>query len=195
MATFHWIGTIGTALPQLAVTFVIFFVFNALILFGPLLIANLVSWAAQWAPPAAAAGKPILIDATPGARTATLSLAGTSRRPICAAPRAPVKGYCCDWFKSTITSEVSRLAIATSGRYERGEHIVVPWTARPPSGLMAVTVVGTELALADGYATAAVVLGAEGMRWLASVPDVEGIGITDDHQVVATPGFERYRAA
>jgi ATP-dependent Zn protease len=38
---FHWIGTIGTALPQLAVTFVIFFVFNALILFGPLLIANL----------------------------------------------------------------------------------------------------------------------------------------------------------
>jgi cell division protease FtsH len=40
-AIFTWIGSIGTAAPQLAVTFLIFFVFNALILFGPLLMANL----------------------------------------------------------------------------------------------------------------------------------------------------------
>ncbi|HEY2652590.1 MAG TPA: AAA family ATPase [Solirubrobacteraceae bacterium] len=40
-AIFTWIGHIGTAAPQLAVTFLIFFVFNALILFGPLLMANL----------------------------------------------------------------------------------------------------------------------------------------------------------
>jgi ATP-dependent Zn protease len=40
-AIFHWIGTIGGTLPTLALTFVIFFLFNAGILFGPLLLANL----------------------------------------------------------------------------------------------------------------------------------------------------------
>jgi ATP-dependent Zn protease len=40
-AIFHWIGTIGGQLPTLALTFVIFFLFNAGILFGPLLMANL----------------------------------------------------------------------------------------------------------------------------------------------------------
>jgi uncharacterized membrane protein len=38
---FHWIGTVGGSLPTLALTFVIFFLFNAGILFGPLLMANL----------------------------------------------------------------------------------------------------------------------------------------------------------
>jgi ATP-dependent Zn protease len=38
---FHWIGSIGGQLPTLALTFVIFFFFNAGILFGPLLLANL----------------------------------------------------------------------------------------------------------------------------------------------------------
>ena len=42
----------------------------------PVLIANLVAWASRWAPPAATAGEPILVDATPGAQTATLSSAG-----------------------------------------------------------------------------------------------------------------------
>ncbi len=40
-AIFHWIGTVGGQLPTLALTFVIFFFFNAGILFGPLLLANL----------------------------------------------------------------------------------------------------------------------------------------------------------
>lgn len=43
----------------------------------PVLIANLVAWASRWAPPSATAGTPILVDATPGARTVSLSLAGT----------------------------------------------------------------------------------------------------------------------
>jgi len=85
------------------------------------------------------------------------------------------------------------LGIATSGRYERGEHIVDPTTGRHPEGLMAVTVIADELALADGYATAAVVLGTEGMAWLASIDDVEGLGITDSRQVVTTEGFDRHR--
>ncbi len=42
----------------------------------PVLIANLVAWASRWAPPSASAGTPILVDATPGARSASLSRAG-----------------------------------------------------------------------------------------------------------------------
>jgi ATP-dependent Zn protease len=38
---FHWISSIGGQLPSLALTFIIFFLFNAGILFGPLLLANL----------------------------------------------------------------------------------------------------------------------------------------------------------
>ena len=85
------------------------------------------------------------------------------------------------------------LAVATSGRYERGEHIIDPRTGAPPQGLMSATVVGDELAIADGYATAALVLGREGMEWLAGIGGVEAMGITDDRGVVTTAGFARYR--
>ena len=85
------------------------------------------------------------------------------------------------------------LAVATSGRYERGEHLIDPRTGRPPLGLMAVTVVAEELALADGYATAAMAMGDTGMEWLASLDGIEALAITDDHTVVTTEGFARYR--
>jgi hypothetical protein len=42
----------------------------------PLLVANIVRWSAAWAPQAAVAGVPMLVDATPGARTATLTRGG-----------------------------------------------------------------------------------------------------------------------
>ena len=100
------------------------------------------------------------------------------------------------WIRDKVATVVAGtdLAVATSGRYERGEHIIDPRTGQPPSGLMAVTVIGDELALADGYATAAIVLGDEGMAWLAGLGDVEAMAITDSRQVVFTDGFERYRA-
>src|SRR5207244_1968994 len=60
-------------------------------------------------------------------------------------------------------------AIATSGRYERGDHVVDPRSGLPATDLASVTVIGPDLAVADAYATAAVVLGrVEGMRWLAT---------------------------
>jgi len=98
------------------------------------------------------------------------------------------------WDRLSIAAVVggTDLAVATSGRYERGEHIIDPRTGAPPQGLMAVTVVGDELAIADGYATAAVVLGPEGMEWVAGVPGIEAMGITDDRTVVTTAGFDRY---
>jgi thiamine biosynthesis lipoprotein len=91
---------------------------------------------------------------------------------------------------------VTDLGVATSGRYERGDHVIDPHTGHPCTGLASVTVIGSDLAIADAYATAAVVLGpAEGMRWLATRPGYEGMGITDSRAVLLTPGFDRYRAS
>jgi thiamine biosynthesis lipoprotein len=81
-------------------------------------------------------------------------------------------------------------AIATSGNYERGDHVVDARTGRPAVGLTAVSVIAPNLALADGYATAALALGTEGMGWLATRPDVVAVGITDDRRVVKTAGFD-----
>jgi hypothetical protein len=63
----------------------------------PLLIANVVRWASGWAPPASIAGVPLLVDATPGARTATMTRGGSvvERAVLAGAPvslTAPAPG-------------------------------------------------------------------------------------------------------
>jgi thiamine biosynthesis lipoprotein len=81
------------------------------------------------------------------------------------------------------------LAVATSGRYERGDHIINPRTGTPATDFLSVTVVGEDLGRADGYATAAMVLGDDGMKWLATLPNIEAMAITNLHTVVRTNGF------
>jgi thiamine biosynthesis lipoprotein len=81
------------------------------------------------------------------------------------------------------------LAVATSGRYERGDHIINPRTGRPANDFLSVTVVGDDLGRADGYATAAMVLGEEGMSWLAMLPNIEAMAITNHHTVLRTDGL------
>jgi thiamine biosynthesis lipoprotein len=89
---------------------------------------------------------------------------------------------------------VSDRAVATSGRYERGEHIIDPRSGRAVEGLASVTVVGPDLTVADAYATATMVLGPlDGMLWLASRVGYEGMAIGDDRVVTMTAGFDRYR--
>ncbi len=88
---------------------------------------------------------------------------------------------------------VTDLAVATSGRYERGDHVLDPRTGFPARGLASVTVVGPDLARADAYATAAIALGENGMAWLATRRSVDAMGVTDDRTVIFTPGFGRHR--
>lgn len=99
------------------------------------------------------------------------------------------------WRRDRVAAVVAcvDLGVATSGRYERGEHIVDPRTGRHPNGLMAVTVIAEELWLADGCATAAVVLGADALGWLEDVGGVEGLVIADTRRVQFTSGFDRHR--
>lgn len=90
---------------------------------------------------------------------------------------------------------VSDRAVATSGSYERGEHIADPRTGGAPSGLLSVTVVGPGLAFTDAYATAVFVMGLDGLGWLATHPEgsaYAAYAITDDGRAVWTEGMERY---
>jgi FAD:protein FMN transferase len=85
--------------------------------------------------------------------------------------------------------EVRDAAIATSGAYERGIHIVNPHNKRPAEGLLSVTVLGPDLGFADAYATAAFAMGLAAPQWLATVAGYEAMAILQDERVVCTPGF------
>lgn len=90
---------------------------------------------------------------------------------------------------------VEGLAVATSGEYEQGAHIVEPHSGRLPTGLTSVTIVGPDLAAADAYATAAFAMGADGPAWTATLTGYEAMCITSDHRVRETAGFARHRVS
>jgi thiamine biosynthesis lipoprotein len=83
----------------------------------------------------------------------------------------------------------SDLAIATSGAYVRGDHVLDPHTRRPPEGVLSVTITGPELATADAYATAAFAMGANGPAWTARLRGHQAMTILVDGRVLSTPGF------
>jgi thiamine biosynthesis lipoprotein len=90
---------------------------------------------------------------------------------------------------------ISDRAVATSGDYERGGHIVDARLGRPAAGLRSVTVVGPGLAFTDAYATAVFAMGRDGLAWLATHPDTAdyaAYAITDDDRAIWTEGMERY---
>ena len=88
---------------------------------------------------------------------------------------------------------VADRAVATSGSYERGDHILDPRSVGGTvDGLRSVTVVGPALAFTDAYATALFVMGLDGLRWLSAHPDYAAYAIGTDGRAVWTQGMERY---
>ena len=85
---------------------------------------------------------------------------------------------------------VSDAAVATSGAYERGQHVLDPHTRRPARGARSVTVVGPDLGTADAYATAAFAMGAAGPAWTAGFDGYEAMTVIGV-RVLSTPGFAR----
>jgi thiamine biosynthesis lipoprotein len=88
---------------------------------------------------------------------------------------------------------VGDAAVATSGTYERGRHVIDPHTGEPAAELVSLTVVGSSLTYADAFATAAFAMGRRGVEWLATLPDVEAFAITSDGMTLATERLDRYR--
>jgi thiamine biosynthesis lipoprotein len=85
--------------------------------------------------------------------------------------------------------EANDLALATSGTYIRGQHIVDPHSGEPPSGLLSVTIAGDDLATADAFATAAYAMGDAGAGWTARIHPYEALSILADGTSLSTPGF------
>lgn len=84
------------------------------------------------------------------------------------------------------------LAVATSGAYERGDHVVDARDGLAPEEVVSVTVVGPELTFADAYATSAFAMGRDGARWAASLREYDACVITAADEVISTAGFERH---
>jgi FAD:protein FMN transferase len=91
--------------------------------------------------------------------------------------------------------EVTDMAVATSGAYERGGHLLHPRTGSPPSDILSATVAGPDLGTADAYSTAAFALGAEAPAWTLGLEGYEAMTILADDRVFCTPGFPTHSEA
>jgi thiamine biosynthesis lipoprotein len=89
---------------------------------------------------------------------------------------------------------VTDAAVATSAAYERGAHIRDPRTRRTPDGVRSLTVVGPSLTWADAYATAAYVMGFDGLAWVDSHAGYAALAIGWDDIVRWTPRMDPYLA-
>jgi thiamine biosynthesis lipoprotein len=84
------------------------------------------------------------------------------------------------------TVALSDSAVATSGRYERGDHV---WGNDDQTERLAgVSFVGPDLGVADALATAVLATGAAELGWLERFPGYGLIAVTSDRQILRTPG-------
>ncbi len=88
-----------------------------------------------------------------------------------------------------------RHAVATSGLYERADHIRDPRTGAVPGDLLSLTVVGPDLTWADAYATAGFVMGVDGLAWVDRHPGYGALAITVDRAMLWTPMLDRLLVA
>ena len=100
--------------------------------------------------------------------------------------------------EALLTIEASNQAVATSGDYihsytkdRRHHHILDPRTGISPPELASATVIAPSVVLADGLATAAMVLGAKkSIELLESMDDCEGLFIAKDLSRHQTSTFQ-----
>ncbi|HVS07982.1 MAG TPA: FAD:protein FMN transferase [Candidatus Dormibacteraeota bacterium] len=81
------------------------------------------------------------------------------------------------------------LAVATSGNYERGDHIRDARTGMPNGELLSLTVAGPSLTLADAYATVGFAMGIAGVAWVAGRSGYSPYAVTREGRVKYTDPF------
>lgn len=84
----------------------------------------------------------------------------------------------------------SGLAVATSGTYEKGDHVLDPHTGTPATGWLSFTVVGPDILQADVYATACFAMGGEALEFVARIAGYEAYAVDRRLQVSYTAGFD-----
>jgi FAD:protein FMN transferase len=82
------------------------------------------------------------------------------------------------------------VAVATSGQYERGAHVIDPRTGSAARGALSATVVGPDPGLADAAASAALVDGTACMAWFPALgPDWSVHLVLGDREHCFGPAF------
>lgn len=96
------------------------------------------------------------------------------------------------------TLQITNRTFSTSGDYERFfmkdgkryHHLLDPDFGEPASGCRSVTIVASRAMLADVLSTGVFVLGPdEGMKLIEQLPDVEGVIVTSDNDVLVSSGL------
>jgi thiamine biosynthesis lipoprotein len=89
-------------------------------------------------------------------------------------------------------------AVATSGDYERVffqnhirfHHLFDPHTGTPARGCQSVTILAETAEVADVFATAAFIMGAQrGLEFIEERPDIEGMIVRADGEILTSSGF------
>jgi thiamine biosynthesis lipoprotein len=83
--------------------------------------------------------------------------------------------------------------IATSGLYERGEHIYNPHKPNDPIvGIASMTIIGPNVYDADRFATAAFAMGERGIHFIEKLPGYDGYMIDSKGIATMTSKFNRF---
>lgn len=86
-------------------------------------------------------------------------------------------------------------AVATSGLYERGDHVIDARSGDAPRTWASVTVLAPDLATADAVATAALAMGSDGPAWAAARPTCAVAAIDPTGRLWTSPALEAARVA
>lgn len=84
---------------------------------------------------------------------------------------------------------ISSGAVATSGNYARGTHIINPKTHRAADELLSVTITGPDIMWADVLATAGFAMGLKILDFVQSQPDYQALIINRAGRLLTTPGL------
>jgi len=88
---------------------------------------------------------------------------------------------------------VTDCGVATSGTYVRGQHIYNPLNEdQIITDILSLTVIGPDIYEADRFATAALAMGRDGIKFIGSLAGFEGYMIDKEKKATFTSGFKRY---
>jgi len=91
---------------------------------------------------------------------------------------------------------LSNVGIATSGTYERGQHIYNPVGKKPViTDIVSLTVIGPNVFEADRFATPAFAMGKSGIEFIEKQECLEGYMIDKDGIATMTSGFKKYETS
>ena len=84
----------------------------------------------------------------------------------------------------------SGLAVATSGTYEKGEHILDPHSGKPVNAWQSFTVVGPDILQSDVFATACFAMGSAGLEFISHLAGYQAYAIDNYLRAHYTSGFD-----